>query len=320
MNRLARREMLALLAALPAAAKAGPSGTKVTESIVIQGGGRIAVPGGHVRWAHVGKGPKTPLLLLHGGPGAGSDYLFPMAALAKDRDVIFYDQLGCGRSDAPDKPELYRIPRFLDELDAVRKALGLERVILFGNSWGGMLAIEYLVDGRGHGIEKLILSGGLASIPQAVAGEQRLIDALPGGAGARIHALEKAGKTGTPEYDKLTNLFYSLHLCRLKAPPPEYAKAIDNLSKSPAYRVMNGPNEFTITGNIKDWDRRSALSRIRVPTLVMTGEFDEVTRDCQETIRDGIAGSKLVVLEGCSHLTMLEAPERHNGIIESFIS
>jgi proline iminopeptidase len=306
---------LAVSAALPALAKGQPRPAKA----LAEQSGFLPVPGGKVWWRRVGGGGKTPLLLLHGGPGAGHDYLNPMAALGEDRAVIFYDQLGCGRSDAPEDESLYRIPRFVDEVDAVRDALGLKEIVLFGNSWGSMLAIEYLASGRGAGVEKLILSGALASVPQASAGLQRLVDQLPDGAGARLHQLEAENRTAEPEYERLVELFYHLHLCRLDPWPADFMKTIEIISKSPAYRVMNGPNEFTITGNIKDWDRRRDLGAIKLPTLITTGEFDEVTLDCHQTIRDGIAGSQLVVMKDCSHLTMLEKPGEYNDIVRRFI-
>ena len=316
---LTRRSMLSTAGSLAIAggalAKATPKPATEDDS------GKISVPGGKVWWRRFGKGkPKTPMLLLHGGPGAGHDYLLRMQALADERPVIFYDQLGCGRSDAPDDASLYTFERFVTEVDAVRYRLGLERFILFGQSWGAMLAIEYFVTGHGKDVEKLILAGGLASIPQASAGINRLVDALPNGVGKRIRALEAAGKQNTPEYEKLVGIFYDTHVCRTNPKPSEYQATIANLSKSPAYRIMNGPNEFTIVGTIKDWERRPDLGKIKVPTLITTGEFDEVTIDCQDTLRTGIAGSRFEVMKGCSHLTMLEQPDAYNAIVRKFIA
>jgi proline iminopeptidase len=281
--------------------------------------GRAAVPGGQAWWKRVGSGSKTPLLTLHGGPGAGHDYLLPLAALAEDRPVIFYDQLGCGRADSPPDEEIYTIQRSVDEVDAIRAALGLERLILFGNSWGSVLAIEYLCQGRGHGVEKLILSGALASVPQAAAGQQRLIDQLPKGGGRRMHELEAAHQEGSSEYAALVQQFYDRHVCRRIPYPPEVEATVATLADSIAYRVMNGPNEFTITGVIKDWDRRADLGLIRAPTLITTGEFDEVTLDCHETLRDGIAGSRLQVFGDCSHLTMNEKPDEYVAALRAFL-
>jgi len=280
--------------------------------------GYIEVPGGRVWWQKYGNGPKTPLLLLHGGPGAAHNYLLPLRALADERPVIFYDQLGCGLSDSPPQEAPYHIPRFVQEVDAVRKALELDRVILYGHSWGSMLAIEYLVTGHGAGVEKLILAGALASVPQMVAGMRRLIAAPPDGAGEHLAALEASGRTDSPEYAKIVQLFYDLHLLRTR-PTPDFEDSMAFLGKSPAYAAMNGPNEFTVTGNFKDWDRRKDLGAIKVPTLITTGQYDEVTLDCHETIRDGIAGSTLHVMAGCSHITMQEAPNAYNALLRPFL-
>jgi proline iminopeptidase len=281
--------------------------------------GHAAVPGGRVYWQRFGSGGKTPLLTLHGGPGAAHNYLLSMKALADERPVIFYDQLGCGRADAPADETIYTIQRSVDELDAVRKALGLDRVILYGHSWGTILAIEYLCQGRGAGVEKLVLAGALASVPQAVAGMARLIDAMPDGYAARLHALEKADKMASPEYAALTQAFYDRFVLRTK-PSPDALASFAALSTSIAYRVMNGPNEFSIEGVIKDWDRRKDLKTITRPTLITTGEHDEITSDCHETIRDGIAGpARMVVMPDCSHMTMCEQSERYNALVRHFL-
>lgn len=282
--------------------------------------GYAPVPGGRIYWRRFGAGGKTPLLMLHGGPGAAHNYLLSMKALADERPVIFYDQLGCGKADAPTDESLYTVQRSVDELDAVRKALGLEKVILYGHSWGSALAIEYLCQGRGQGVEKLVLAGALASIPQAVAGMQRLIASLPDGAGDKLHALEKAGKQATPEYAALVQQFYDNFLLRV-APTPDALTTFDSLSKSIAYRVMNGPNEFDIVGVIKTWDRRKDLKAITQKTLITTGEFDEITLDCHQTIRDGVAGqARLAVMTGCSHLTMVEKPAQYNALVREFLT
>ena len=287
---------------------------------VPQSEGFAKVPGGKVYWRKFGSGGKTPLLTLHGGPGSSHNYLLPLQALADERPVIFYDQLGCGRADAPEADSAYSIQRSVDEVDAVRAALGLDQVVLMGHSWGALLAVEYLCQGRGRGLERLILSGAMASIPQAVAGFERLFATMPDGWGDKIHALEKAGKTGGPEYAELVQKFYDTFVLRVP-PSPEVLATLEALSKSPAYRVLNGPNEFTIVGKMKDWDRRKDLKAITQKTLITTGEFDEVTLDCHETLRDGIAGkARLAVMTGCSHLTMNEKPAQYNALLRGFLN
>jgi len=314
MSQFTRRAALSFGTAAMAAPRAfaAATGLPVTE-------GRAKVPGGTVWWMKVGSGPKTPLLTLHGGPGAAHNYLLPLKALADERPVVFYDQLGCGKADSPPNEKIYTIQRSVDELDALRQALGLSKIVLFGHSWGSMLAIEYLCQGRGKGVEKLVLGGALASVPQANAGQMRLIAQMPNGDGAKLHALEKAHKETSPEYQKLVDEFYKLHVMRVD-PTPDAQASFDALSKSIAYRVMNGPNEFTIVGVIKDWDRRKDLGKIKVPTLIVTGTYDEVTLDCHQTIQKGIKGSKLVVLPGCAHLAMNEKPALYVQTLRKFMA
>ena len=293
--------------------------THIARAAIPSAEGFAPVPGGRIYWRRFGSGKRTPLLTLHGGPGAAHNYLLSMQALADERPVIFFDQLGCGKADAPSDESIYTIQRSVEELDAIRAALGLDRVILFGHSWGTLLAIEYLCQGRGKGVEKLILGGALASVPQVIAGIQRRIDSLPDGFGTRIRALEQAAKTDTPEYAALAQRFYDAFVLRTP-PTPDALASFDALSKSIAYRVLNGPNEFTIVGKIKDWDRRADLTAITQPLLLTPGAFDESTLDCHETIRDGVSGrTRLVVMPGCSHLTMCEQPEAYNAIVRSFL-
>lgn len=306
-------------AALLAGGLAGAGSALAGEPIADEEG-YLAVPGGRIYWRRFGSSGKTPLLALHGGPGAAHNYLLSMRALANERPVILYDQLGCGRADAPANEGFYTIQRSVDELDAVRTALGLERVILYGHSWGTILAIEYLCQGRGAGVEKLILGGALASVPEAVAGMARLIDGMPGDYAEKLRALEREGRTVTLEYAALAQKFYDNFVIRTP-PSPDALASFDALSRSIAYRVMNGPNEFSISGVIKDWDRRKGLGTITNKTLITTGEFDEITLDCHETIRDGLGGpSSLVTMSGCSHLTMCEQPDAYNALLRRFMN
>lgn len=315
--KLDRRSLLLGTAAVSIAACAPPAPGPL---VIAQENGTADVPGGKVWWlrASTAGSKKTPLLTLHGGPGSGHNYLLPLKALADERPVVFYDQLGCGKADAPADDALYTVARSVQEVDAVRKALKLDKIILYGHSWGAMLAIEYMIATGGAGVDKLILGGALASIPQASAGMSRLIDALPDGAGARMKALEAEHKETSKEYQDLVGLFYQRHLCRVPF-PPEVLATIENLGKSPAYRVMNGPNEFTIVGTIKDWDRRADLGRIALPTLITTGEFDEITLDCHQTIQAGIKGSELTIFGDCSHLTMNEKPDAYVRTLRAFM-
>ncbi len=291
------------------------------EATISSAEGFAAVPGGRVWWRKVGNGSHTPLLTLHGGPGAGHDYLTPFEALADQRPVVLYDQLGCGRSDKPDDARLWQVERFCDEIDALRHRLGLDRVVIYGHSWGGWLALEYLARrGAGAKVEALILASTSASMHQFVAGARRLLQAMPGRVAERLTALEAQGKADSDEYNALVGQFYDAHLIHMAHPPAFSGVSGKNIATSRTYPVMNGPNEFTVTGNLRNWDREASLGRIRSQTLVLTSTLDEFTLDCAETLHRGIAGSKLVVLPGARHLAMVEQPNAYVTALRRFMA
>ena len=156
--------------------------------------GFVEVPGGRVWYRSLGD-HGIPLLCLHGGPGFPHDYLEELEGLAHERRVVFYDQLGCGRSDRPDDTSLWTVERFVEELAVVRAALGLERLHLFGSSWGGMLAMQYVLD-RQPPLESLVLCSSPASIPRWIAGCRDLLAELPDDVQDVIERHEANGFTG----------------------------------------------------------------------------------------------------------------------------
>jgi proline-specific peptidase len=279
--------------------------------------GWIAVDGHRVWYRSVGRGG-IPLLTLHGGPGAGLDYLEPLEGLAADRQVVFYDQLGCGRSDRPEVPSLWRIERFVAEVGRVREALGLERIHLLGQSWGGWLGIEYMLT-RPRGIVSLVLASTSASIPQFVAEAERLKAALPADVAGALQRHEATGALDHPEYAAAVREFYRRHVCRLDPWPDPLLRTIRNLDGNAVYETMNGPNEFTVVGNLRDWDRTDRLHEIQVPTLITVGRYDEITPACAETMHRGIAGSELRRFEASSHTAHLEETAAYLHAVGDFL-
>ncbi|MFL5703118.1 MAG: proline iminopeptidase-family hydrolase, partial [Ktedonobacteraceae bacterium] len=271
--------------------------------------GYVPVDGYRVWYRSVGggEGEHTPLLILHGGPGVPHDYLENLEALASDTQrVIFYDQLGCGRSDQPDDTSLWRVERFVEELATVRRELGLDRVHILGQSWGGMLAIEYALT-QPQGLLSLILSNTTSSIPLWVAEANRLRSELPPEVNDTLSRHEAAGTTDDQEYQDAMQVFYDRHVVRVK-PVPEYVqRALDNTGF--VYAYMNGPSEFHVIGVIKDWDRTDRLSEIQVPTLILSGRYDEATPVINTILHKGIAGSEWILFENSSHLSHVEEPE-----------
>ena len=161
--------------------------------------GFVAVPGGHVWYRKVGWGDLTPILVLHGGPGYPHDYLEPLEELAIDRSVVFYDQLGCGRSERPDDPGLWTVERAVLELAAVREALSLPRVHLYGHSWGTMLAVDYALTWP-EGLESLILASPCIQIPRWIEDSKQLRKQLPTEVQQVLDHGEATGEIYSPEY------------------------------------------------------------------------------------------------------------------------
>ncbi|MCC6779528.1 MAG: proline iminopeptidase-family hydrolase, partial [Hyphomicrobiales bacterium] len=248
----------------------------------------------------------------------GHDYLEPLGALADERPVVFFDQLGCGRSEQPDDLSLWRIERFVAEVDAVRAGLGLDRVHLFGQSWGGWLGIEYMLS-QPQGVVSLTLASTSASIPQFVREARRLISELPPHVRETMRRHEERGDVQHPDYLVAVDEFYRRHLCRLDPAPEPLLRSNRNVEGNIVYLTMNGPNEFLVIGNLKDWDRTDRLSEIQVPTLITVGRYDEITPACARTIHEGIAGSELVIFENSAHTAHLEETERYLQVLRDFL-
>lgn len=266
------------------------------------------------------KGGKYNLMTLHGGPGGSHDYLLPLAELAKyNINVLFYDQFGCGRSEDPDDPSKYTIDYGVEEAEELRRQIfGKEKIVLLGHSYGGALAIAYALKYQDN-LKGLIISSGLSSVPLTVREMQRLISELPE---EHRKAIEKYGGIGdykNPIYLRAVDFFYKKHLLRMENYPEEVLRTFEFIEKRKTYLIMNGPNEFTIIGTIKDWDVTDQLWKIKVPTLITVGKYDEVTPKVAEVINKRIKGSKLVIFENSSHMAMWEEKEKYLEVVRNFI-
>ncbi|MDD2235604.1 MAG: proline iminopeptidase-family hydrolase [Kiritimatiellae bacterium] len=278
---------------------------------------------GHETWYRMVGGDaegKTPLLCLHGGPGCPHDYLEPLEAIAETgRRVIFYDQLGCGNSSYPQEPDGWTMQHFIQELDAVRGALGLSRVHLLGQSWGGMLALDYLL-GKPAGVESLILASSLSSVKQWTDEANRLRSELPPDVRAVLDRHEAAGTTDAPEYHDAMMAFYNRHVCRLTPWPECLTRAFEKYSAQPeVYFTMWGPSEFHMTGTLKDWDVTDRLGEIRVPTLITFGRYDESTPAIADTLQRGIPHARSVIFEHSAHASQVEEPDDYLRVLGSFL-
>ena len=263
---------------------------------------------------------RFPLLTLHGGPGAAHDCIEPLGELAaQGRRVIFYDQLGCGRSDKPHDPSLWMIELFLDELDAVRSELRLERIHLFGLSWGGMLAMEYALR-RPPGLTSLVLASAPASMQRWTGEADRLRRLLPATVQETLVRHERDGSTDSAEYQQAMLVFYERHVCRRKPWPDPVRRSIDQLMANPeVYLTMNGPSEFHVTGTLRDWSVLERLGEIQVPTLVTCGRHDECTPEMSIETAGAIPGAELAVFEESAHFAQAEEPESYRQVVGRFL-
>jgi proline-specific peptidase len=274
--------------------------------------GRVAVEGGQVAYRVYGAGSRA-LLCLHGGPGCPSWSLESLADLASgDLRVVLYDQLGCGDSEAPDDPSLWSIDRFVREVDQVRSALDIERVDLLGHGFGGMLAQEWAL-AHPAALRTLILASTNCSIPQLRGELARLVATLP--ASQRDALL--AGP-GAPGYDEAHDAFDHLYLCRIPYPEP-VERAIEAVA-APVYERLWGPNGFTVSGTLADWDISDSIDAIRVSTLITVGGHDQVTPACSERIRARIAGSELVAFPTSAHFPHWEERGAFMACVRGFLA
>jgi L-proline amide hydrolase len=287
--------------------------------------GTLEYRGNSVWYRVVGSAHKQdsiPLLCLHGGPGATWDYLQPFDDLADNRTVVFYDQTGSGNSAVvvPHDPAMWTVELFVEEVDAVRGALGLDRCHILGQSWGGMLAMEYLLR-RPNGVISLILESSPASMLQWSAELSRLVTQLPTDVQETLRAHEAAGTTDDPAYEQAVLVFYRRHLCRLTPWPDYVERTFAKLSEnSEVYNTMNGPSEFYVTGTLKNWTIVDRLGEIAMPVLIMSGRYDEATPAIADTVHKGIPGSKWVLFENSSHMCHAEERDRCMKTVANFLT
>ena len=268
----------------------------------------------------VGDGP-IKILTLHGGPGCTHEYFecfedfFP-----KDQfQIIFYDQLGSYHSDQPDDPALWTVERFCDEVEQVRKALGLENFYLYGQSWGGLLAIEYSLKYQQH-LKGVILSNITGSVESYVVYINELRSKLPQSVQDRLSSYEEKEDFLNPEYEKIMfEEVYSRHLCRIQPWPDSLLRTFAHLSTK-VYHTVQGPNEFIIKGNFKNWNRWNDLHKITIPTLVICGRYDTMSPKDNEKMASLIPHAKLKICENGSHCTMIDDQENYFEALHSYIA
>ncbi len=263
-----------------------------------------------------------PLVVLHGGPGMAHDYLGRLADLAADgREVILYDQVGCGRSSHhPAVPaDHWTVDLFVDELRALVAHWGVGTGFhLLGQSWGGMFGPEYVLR-HPDGVASLTLMNSPASMPGWAAGTRRLLAGMAAHVRDTVDLHEAAGTFDHPDYLAAVDAFYRQHVCRLDPWPRDVLDSFTQLQEDPSvYSSMIGPSEFTITGTLADWSVVDRLPEITVPTLVGYGEHDEAT-DSWRPFARRIPGAVVHRFDGASHTPHLEVPAEFDRVVGEFL-
>ena len=261
---------------------------------------------------------KGRVLCLHGGPGLTHEYILSLADLTQfGYQVVFYDQLGCGKSEIPKNLGLFTIERAVEEVEGVRRVLQLGKIHLYGSSYGGLLAIAYALKYQ-RNLLSLITTGGLVNVPFCISEMEKMKASLPSPVLRTMEQFEETGDYANPEYQNAMQEFYKRYFCRLEEWPKELLSSLQNVSQS-VYMTMNGPTEFTIIGGIRYWNVSDQLHKIKVPTLVTCGKYDEVSPKEARRIHKGIRRSKLVVFRKSSHLAMWEERDKYVDVLRVFL-
>jgi L-proline amide hydrolase len=269
------------------------------------------------------KSSKTPVMILHGGPGAGHNYCEPIAdVLAQTgRAGVLYDQIGCGNSThLPDKPKEFWTPElFMEELVLLTEHLGIsQKYNIVGQSWGGMLGMQFAIT-KPKGLNALVVADSPASMEVWVSEANKLRKELPPEVEATLLKHEAAETTEDPEYIAAVDVFYSRHLCRIPQPPYVVA-SFEQLAADPTvYHTMNGPSEFHVIGSLKHWDIRPQLKEIKTPTLLVSGQYDEATPAMVKEINGLIPGSKWELFAESSHMPHVEEPAKFKRVVAEFL-
>lgn len=284
--------------------------------------GFIDVPGGRIAFRVMGNGPGLPLLVIHGGPGSSSCiYPSTLRGIAEHRPVIMYDQLGTGYSDRITDLERYAVvPRFVEEVVAIRESLGLEAFHILGHSWGGSVTMEYLLATEAAGVRSAIFVGPLVGTDRWLEDANALVSELSDESQAAIRAAIASGDFSTPDFDAANTEFMGQFGVR----DVEAYEAIEECAVRPPgdsglYEYMWGPSEFVSTGTLRDYDRIDRLPELDVPVLFLAGEYDEARPGTMREFQRLVDGSEVVIIPDAGHVSNVDQPAAFNEAVTVFL-
>ena len=245
------------------------------------------------------------VLVLHGGPGFSHEYLEALESFLPSAgiEMYYYDQLGCNNSDQPNDPSLWTLARYTQEVEEVRRALDLDQFVLYGQSWGGILAIEYALTHQ-HRLSGLVISNMAAGMQAFLKRTASIKNELPPDTLARLTALEAKEAYDSPEYQQIMmEDLYPKMICRIQPWPEPVTRAFRHVNDQ-IYNTMQGKSEFLVTGNLKNWERWDRLHEIRVKTLTIGARYDEMDPEDMKKMAALMPNAQYAYCANGSHLCM----------------
>jgi proline iminopeptidase/L-proline amide hydrolase len=326
MTAMSRRAILAAGAAALALPATGRAATQLPDTrIAPDREEMVPVPGGRVYVRINGRldAARPPIVLLHGGPGSSHWYFLNATALADDRAVILYDQLDSGRSDTPNDPANWVVPRFVAELEAIRQQLKIDRWHVLGASWGGTVALEYGAHHRDR-LASLVLQSPLVSTPLWLRDARRLKDTMPAPIRALLDRCDVPGAVPQDQCDAATAAFYARYV-RLRTPPPAIAAYRDALPRSfseAIYTHMWGRAEFTASGTLKAYDGTPLLQRLDARrTLFVAGAQDEAIPATVASFARAVpGGARFAEVPDAAHSIMNDNPAGYLALLRPWLT
>jgi proline iminopeptidase len=283
----------------------------------------IQTPAGNFKvWTkRFGNNPRIKVLLLHGGPAMTHEYMECFESFFPKEGFEFYeyDQLGSYYSDQPTDSSLWTIEHFTDEVEQVRKALGLNKdnFFLLGNSWGGMLAMEYALKYQDN-LKGLLVCNMMASCPDyGKYANDVLAKQIEPAVLKEIRELEAKKDFANPRYmELLIPNFYNQHLCRLKEWPDGFNRSMKHANNT-IYTMMQGPSEFGVAGRLVNWNIKDRLKEIKTPTLMVGAKYDTMDPEAMEAQSKMVQNGKYLYCPNGSHLSMWDDQQVFmNGVIK----
>lgn len=284
---------------------------------LIEGEGYAEVSGGKIWYYVLGESENTPLVFLHGGPGGSSNSMFVLGELSRSRPLLIFDQIGTGKSGMMTDTSLMNIDYFVGQLHEFLQELGLKKFYLYGHSWGTALALDYYLT-YPSGVEAMILNSPLLSTRMWIEDADTLIAMLPDTIEKAIREAELKANFDDPAYRKAEHVHYKNFIRRGDRIPNPYDIA-PSANNDLMYEYMWGPSEFTATGSLRLYDRIERLEEIRIPTLYLTGEYDEARPATVRYFSSLTPLSEFAVIEGAGHGTMHDNQEQNIQRIDDFL-